>query len=88
MSTTGRSSAPEQLEFDFCQSSRLRADHEPLLTITEACGVFNRKPHALRRAIVAAINPPAIGTATAAFLAPRVEHQRRNQGFAGSGGAK
>ena len=53
MSTTGRSSAPEQLEFDFCQSSRLRADHEPLLTIAEACSVFNLKPHVLRRAIKA-----------------------------------
>jgi hypothetical protein len=26
---------------------------EPLLTIAEACGVFNRKPHAFRRAIKA-----------------------------------
>jgi excisionase family DNA binding protein len=53
VSTTGRSSAPEQLEFDFCQSSRLRAEHERLLTIAEACGLFNLKPHVLRRAIKA-----------------------------------
>jgi excisionase family DNA binding protein len=30
---------------------------EPLLTIAEACGLFNRKPHALRRAIKAGTLP-------------------------------
>jgi hypothetical protein len=51
MSTNDRSS--KQLEFDFEQSSRLPTNHEPLLTIAEAVGVFNLKPHVLRRAIKA-----------------------------------
>jgi excisionase family DNA binding protein len=33
--------------------SQSRAHHEPLLTIAEACGLFNLKPHVLRRAIKA-----------------------------------
>jgi excisionase family DNA binding protein len=49
---TAQNSAPEQLEFDF-GLSRSRASHEPLLTIAEACGIFNLKPHVLRRAIKA-----------------------------------
>jgi excisionase family DNA binding protein len=44
---------PKQFELDFAQLSRPRANHEPLLTIAEACGVFNLKPHVLRRAIKA-----------------------------------
>jgi excisionase family DNA binding protein len=31
--------------------------HEPLLTITEACGVFNVKAHVLRRAIKIGLIP-------------------------------
>lgn len=53
MSRTAKNSTPEQLEFDFDQFSRSRAHHEPLVTIAEACGVFNLKPHVLRRAIKA-----------------------------------
>ena len=53
MSPTAQNSAPEQLELDFGQLSRSRANHEPLLTIAEACGLFNLKPHVLRRAIKA-----------------------------------
>jgi len=48
----------EQLEFDFGeppQSSPL--SHEPLLTIPEACIVFNLKPHVLRKAIKAGTIP-------------------------------
>ena len=40
-----------QLEFDFNQPSQVHAKPEPLLTIAEACRVFNLKPHVLRRAI-------------------------------------
>jgi excisionase family DNA binding protein len=43
--------APEQIEFDFDQLSQPSATPEPLLTIAEACRVFNLKPHVLRRAI-------------------------------------
>ena len=43
--------APVQLEFDFNQPSQPHAKPEPVLTIAEACGLFNRRPHALRRAI-------------------------------------
>ena|GEM_PF-1282177 len=53
MSPTTQNSTPEQLELDFGQLSRSRANPEPLLTIAEACGVFNLKPHVLRRAIKA-----------------------------------
>ena len=41
----------EQLDLDLGPLPRSPEPHEPLLTITEACGVFNRKPHAFRRAI-------------------------------------
>ena len=51
MSTNDRSS--EQLEFDFNRPPQPEARHEPLLTIAEACGVFNLKAHVLRRAIKA-----------------------------------
>jgi excisionase family DNA binding protein len=53
MSTTERNSAPTQLEFDFNQPSQPHLKPEPLLTIVEACSVFNLKPHVLRRAIKA-----------------------------------
>jgi excisionase family DNA binding protein len=45
--------APKQLELDFNPPAQPRAHHEPLLTIAEACAVFNLKPHVLRRAIKA-----------------------------------
>ena len=48
-----RSVAPEQLEFDFNLKSQSDAKPEPLLTIAEACVVFNRQPHVLRGAIKA-----------------------------------
>lgn len=51
MSTTEHNGVPEQLQFDFGQPSQSRAHHEPLLTIAEACRLFNLKPHVLRRAI-------------------------------------
>lgn len=57
MSTPTRNFAPEQLEFDFGRSSQSQANHEPLLTINEACGLFNLKPHVLRRAIKAGSIP-------------------------------
>jgi excisionase family DNA binding protein len=52
VSTTAKF-APQQLEFDFNQPSQPNARPEPLLTIAEACVVFNLKPHVLRRAIKA-----------------------------------
>lgn len=51
MSTNDNDRGSEQIEFDFNQPSQVHAKAEPLLTITEACGVFNRKPHAFRQAI-------------------------------------
>ena len=51
MSPTAQNPKAEQLHFAFNQQSQTHTTPEPLLTITEACGVFNRKPHALRRAI-------------------------------------
>ncbi len=53
MSRTAKNFTPERLEFDFAQLALSRANHEPLLTIAEACGLFNLKPHILRRAIKA-----------------------------------
>ena len=51
------STVPMQLELDF--SSRPERSFKPkaLLTIAEACGVFNLKPHVLRRAIKAGSIP-------------------------------
>lgn len=49
--------APQQLEFDFNQPSRPDARPEPLLTIAEACCLFNLKPHVLRKAIKAGTIP-------------------------------
>jgi excisionase family DNA binding protein len=49
--------AAEQLEFDFNQPSQPHAKPEPLLTIAEACHLFNLKPHVLRRAIKAGSIP-------------------------------
>jgi excisionase family DNA binding protein len=51
MSHTAQNSTPKQLEFEFAQLPQSRANHEPLITIVEACRVFNLKPHVLRRAI-------------------------------------
>jgi excisionase family DNA binding protein len=62
MTSTGRKSllesvAAQQLEFNFDADAILLTKWdrsvEPLLTIAEACGVFNLKPHVLRRAIKA-----------------------------------
>jgi excisionase family DNA binding protein len=53
MSTTEHNSAAGLLEFDFNQPLLAHERPEPLLTIVEACGVFNLKPHILRRAIKA-----------------------------------
>ena len=53
MTTTSQNYAPEQHELDFGQLSQSQANHEPLITIAEACGVFNLKPHVLRRAVKA-----------------------------------
>ena len=48
----------EQLEFDFGEPPQSSAvSHEPLLTIAEACRLFNLKPHVLRRAIKAGSIP-------------------------------
>jgi excisionase family DNA binding protein len=44
-------SAPDQLAFDFDLPSQPSAKPEPLLTVAEACALFNLKPHVLRRAI-------------------------------------
>ena len=44
-------SDPEQLEFDFNPPSRSSAKPERLLTIAEACTLFNLPLHALRRAV-------------------------------------
>ena len=57
MSKNSDKSDCEQLEFDFNQPSQSHAKPEPLLTIAEACGVFNLKPHVLRRAIKARTIP-------------------------------
>jgi excisionase family DNA binding protein len=47
-----RSVAPAQPEFDFSKSFQPGPlSHEPLLTIAEACSLFNVEPHVLRRAI-------------------------------------
>ena len=43
--------AHEQLEFDFHLPSRSAAKTERLLTIAEACNLFNLPLHALRRAV-------------------------------------
>jgi excisionase family DNA binding protein len=51
VSTTEQNSGAGQLEFNFNQPSVPHPKPEPLLTIVEACGVFNLKPHVLRRAI-------------------------------------
>jgi excisionase family DNA binding protein len=48
-----KSVAPAQLGLSFDLPSQPPPGHEPLLTIAEACGVFNLKPHVLRRAIKA-----------------------------------
>jgi excisionase family DNA binding protein len=53
MSTNDNDRSRAQLEFDFNQPSQPHAKPEPLLTIAEACGLFNLKPHVLRRAIKA-----------------------------------
>jgi excisionase family DNA binding protein len=45
--------APAQREFNFDLPPQPLPGHEPLLTIAEACGLFNLKPHVLRRAIKA-----------------------------------
>jgi len=52
-----RSVAPAQLELNFDLPFRPLPGHEPLLTIAEACAVFNLKPHILRRAIKAETIP-------------------------------
>jgi excisionase family DNA binding protein len=57
MSKNSDKSDCEQLEFDFRQPSQPDAKPEPLLTIAEACGLFNLKPHVLRRAIKAGSIP-------------------------------
>jgi excisionase family DNA binding protein len=48
-----KSVAPAQLELNFDPPSQPHPGHKPLLTIAEACGLFNLKPHVLRRAIKA-----------------------------------
>lgn len=53
MSATVQNSAAEQLQFDFNQRSQPHGKPESLLTIAEACSLFNLKPHVLRRAIKA-----------------------------------
>jgi excisionase family DNA binding protein len=57
MPSTAKPTLPQQLEFDFNQLPQPGAKHEPLLTITEACALFNLKPHVLRRAIKAGTIP-------------------------------
>jgi excisionase family DNA binding protein len=52
MSKKSYQSDCEQCEFDFGEPPPPSPPpHEPLLTITEACALFNLKPHVLRRAI-------------------------------------
>ena len=53
MSKNSRNTPCEQLEFDFNQPSQHHPKPEPLLTIAEACGLFNLKSYVLRRAIKA-----------------------------------
>jgi excisionase family DNA binding protein len=53
VSPTVQNPTAEQLQFDFNQQSQTHAKPEPLLTIPEACGIFNLKSHVLRRAIKA-----------------------------------
>jgi excisionase family DNA binding protein len=50
MAKNSDKSGCEQLEFDFHPLPQSQAP-EPLLTIAEACRLFNLKPHVLRRAI-------------------------------------
>jgi excisionase family DNA binding protein len=52
-----RSVAPVQREFDFDPPRQPLRGHEPLLTIAEACVLFNLKLHVLRRAIKAGSIP-------------------------------
>jgi excisionase family DNA binding protein len=60
-SSPPRPAAPEQLEFDFIASGKAATERdrsvEPLLTVAEACVLFNLKPHVLRRAIKAGSIP-------------------------------
>jgi excisionase family DNA binding protein len=51
MPTPSKTPLPEQLAFDFCPPSQPNAKPEPLLTVAQACALFNLKPHVLRRAI-------------------------------------
>ena len=51
MTKSAIKSAPEQLAFDFDPPPQPSAKPEPLLTVAQACAVFNLKPHVLRRAI-------------------------------------
>src|ERR1700733_840413 len=51
MPTPSKTLLPEQLAFDFDLPSQPSAKPEPLLTVAEACALFNLKPHVLRRAI-------------------------------------
>ena len=48
-----RSVAPAQFELNFDRPSQPLPGHEPLLTIAEACSLFNLRPHIIRRAIKA-----------------------------------
>jgi excisionase family DNA binding protein len=56
-SSLPRPAAPEQLAFDFDPPSQPSAKPEPLLTVAQACALFNLKPHVLRRAIKAGSIP-------------------------------
>ena len=53
MQTREQAELPSQLEFDFGAPVDAPAGPrpEPLLTITEACRLYNLKPHVLRKAI-------------------------------------
>ena len=51
MSKNSKNTRCEQLDLDLGPMPRSPEPHEPLLTIAEACALFNLKPHVLRRAI-------------------------------------
>jgi excisionase family DNA binding protein len=51
MRSSSKTPLPTQLEFDFDLPSQPSAKPEPLLTVAQACALFNLKPHVLRQAI-------------------------------------
>jgi excisionase family DNA binding protein len=74
MRSSSKTPLPTQLEFDFCPPSQPSAKPEPLLTIGEACVLYNVRPHHLRRAIRAGTIPRyQIGTSRIRVRATDIE---------------